>query len=163
MLVFGMFISVLPMLVQDFVGGSGSVGDCDEALVCRVTGKQTVATGSLRLASICRRASCRRASPKKAISTYRRFMGRKVGKYFVAYAGLSWVTVAVNASLGAVNGILQWTERNFVIVPVAVSTSVAAIAWHSQFKSEDRSCTLPPFNRRYRNSSFLHLRIWATR
>jgi hypothetical protein len=48
-------------------------------------------------------------------------------KYLVAYAFLSWVTVAVNAALGQVNGILQWPVQNMVIVPMALATSVAAI------------------------------------
>ena len=48
-------------------------------------------------------------------------------KYLVAYATLSWVTVATNAVLGQANGISQWPAQNIVIVPMAVATSVAAI------------------------------------
>ncbi len=48
-------------------------------------------------------------------------------KYLVAYAILSWVTEAANALLGQVNGILQWSAQNVVIVPMALATTVAAI------------------------------------
>jgi len=48
-------------------------------------------------------------------------------KYLVAYAILSWVTVGVNAVLGQVNGIAQWSAQNSVIVPMAVATSLAAV------------------------------------
>ena len=48
-------------------------------------------------------------------------------KYLIAYAVLSWVTVAVNAVIGQVNGLLQWSAQNMVIVPMALVTSVAAI------------------------------------
>jgi hypothetical protein len=65
--------------------------------------------------------------PEKGDFDLQAFHREEGRKYLVAYAILSWVTVAVNAALGAVNGILQWTEQNFVIVPMAVSTSVAAI------------------------------------
>ena len=48
-------------------------------------------------------------------------------KYLVAYAILSWVTVAVNALLGEAVGILQWPVQNVVIIPMAVATTLAAI------------------------------------
>ncbi len=48
-------------------------------------------------------------------------------KYLIAYALLSWVTVAVNAVIGQANGLLQWSSQNMVIVPMALVTSVAAI------------------------------------
>ncbi len=48
-------------------------------------------------------------------------------KYLIAYAVLSWVTVAVNAVIGQVDGLLQWSAQNMVIVPMALVTSVAAI------------------------------------
>ena len=48
-------------------------------------------------------------------------------KYLIAYAILSWVTVAANAALGQANGISQWPEQNLVIVPMALATTAAAI------------------------------------
>lgn len=65
--------------------------------------------------------------PEKGDFDLQAFHREEGRKYLVAYAILSWVTVAVNAALGEVNGILQWTVQNFAIVPMAVSTSVAAI------------------------------------
>jgi hypothetical protein len=48
-------------------------------------------------------------------------------KYLIAYAFLTWVTVAVNAVMGQANGFLQWSAQNMVIVPMALMTTVAAI------------------------------------
>ena len=49
-------------------------------------------------------------------------------KYLVAYAILSWITVAVNAFLGQANGIAQWSEQNVVILPMALATSAGSPA-----------------------------------
>jgi hypothetical protein len=65
--------------------------------------------------------------PEKGDFDLQVFHSEEGRKYLVAYAILSRVTAAVNAALGEVNGILQWSVQNFVIVPMAVATSVAAI------------------------------------
>lgn len=67
------------------------------------------------------------AHPRKGDFDLQAFHREEGRKYLVAYAILSWVTVAANAALGEVNGILQWSVQNIVIVPMAVVTSVAAI------------------------------------
>ena len=65
--------------------------------------------------------------PEKGELDLQAFHSGEGRKYLVAYAFLSWVTVAANAVLGHANGILQWSAQNMVIVPMALATSVAAI------------------------------------
>lgn len=65
--------------------------------------------------------------PEKGDFDLQAFHREEGRKYLVAYAILSWVTVAANAALGEVNGILQWSVQNFAIVPMAAATSVTAI------------------------------------
>ncbi len=65
--------------------------------------------------------------PEKDGFDLRAFHVEEGRKYLVAYALLSWVTVAVNAVLGQANGISQWSSQNAVIVPMALATSVAAV------------------------------------
>ena len=66
--------------------------------------------------------------PEKGMIDLQEFHAQEGRKYLIAYMILSWVTVAVNAVLGQVNGIAQWSAQNIVIVPMALATSVAAIA-----------------------------------
>jgi hypothetical protein len=56
-----------------------------------------------------------------------KFHAEEGRKYLVVYAILAWVTVGVNAVLGAANGIAQWPAQNTVIVPMALATTLAAI------------------------------------
>jgi hypothetical protein len=65
--------------------------------------------------------------PEKGDLDLQAFHSEEGRKYLAAYALLSWVTVAVNAVLGQVHGILQWSAQNMVIVPMALATTVAAI------------------------------------
>ena len=65
--------------------------------------------------------------PESGEIDLQQFHAEEGRKYLVAYAILSWVTVAVNALLGQANGISQWSAQNVVIVPMALATSVAAI------------------------------------
>lgn len=65
--------------------------------------------------------------PEKGDLDLQAFHSEEGRKYLVAYAFLSWVTVAANAVLGQAHGILQWSGQNMVIVPMALATSVAAI------------------------------------
>jgi hypothetical protein len=66
--------------------------------------------------------------PEKGELDLRAFHTEEGRKYLVAYAFLSWVTVAVNAVLGQASGISQWSTQNVVIVPMAFATSAAAIS-----------------------------------
>jgi len=65
--------------------------------------------------------------PEKGEFDLRQFHADEGLKYLVAYAFLSWVTVAVNAVLGNANGIAQWSAQNNVIIPGALATTAAAI------------------------------------
>ena len=65
--------------------------------------------------------------PERGEIDLQAFHAEEGRKYLIAYAVLSWVTVATNAVLGQANGISQWPAQNIVIVPMAVATSVAAI------------------------------------
>ncbi|MEO7251389.1 MAG: hypothetical protein ABIW30_02135 [Arenimonas sp.] len=75
--------------------------------------------------------------PEDSDLDLQRFHTEEGRKYLLAYAILSWVTVGVNAVLGQVNGIAQWSAQNSVIVPMAVATSLAAffirLAWVQYF------------------------------
>src|SRR4249919_1400363 len=62
--------------------------------------------------------------PEDDVLDLQLFHAEEGRKYLVAYAILSWVTVGVNAVLGQVNGIAQWSTQNVVIVPMALATSV---------------------------------------
>jgi hypothetical protein len=65
--------------------------------------------------------------PERGELDLQAFHSEEGRKYLIAYALLSWVTVAVNAVIGQANGLLQWSAQNMVIVPMALVTSVAAI------------------------------------
>jgi hypothetical protein len=65
--------------------------------------------------------------PERGELDLQAFHSEEDRKYLIAYALLSWITVAVNAVIGQVNGLLQWSAQNMVIVPMALVTSVAAI------------------------------------
>jgi hypothetical protein len=65
--------------------------------------------------------------PERGAIDLQEFHAGEGRKYLVAYAILSWVTVATNTFLGQANGISQWPEQNVVIVPMALATSVAAV------------------------------------
>lgn len=65
--------------------------------------------------------------PERGEVDLQAFHSQEGRKYLVAYAILSWITVAVNAFLGQANGIAQWPEQNVVILPMALATSAAAI------------------------------------
>jgi hypothetical protein len=65
--------------------------------------------------------------PEKGKLDLQAFHSEEGRKYLVAYAFLSWVSVAVNAALGQANGALQWSAQNMVIIPMALATSMAAI------------------------------------
>jgi hypothetical protein len=65
--------------------------------------------------------------PERGEIDLQEFHAEEGRKYLIAYAILSWVTVAVNAVLGQAYGISQWPAQNLVIVPMALATSVAAI------------------------------------
>ncbi|HEY2395913.1 MAG TPA: hypothetical protein VGH81_08060 [Rudaea sp.] len=65
--------------------------------------------------------------PEKGEIDLQAFHAEEGRKYLVAYAVLSWVTVAINAAPGQVGGVSQWPAQNVVIVPMALATSVAAI------------------------------------
>lgn len=65
--------------------------------------------------------------PEKGEFDLQAFHSEEGRKYLVAYALLSWVTVIVNAVLGQLNGVSQWSAQNMVIVPMALATSLAAI------------------------------------
>ena len=65
--------------------------------------------------------------PERGELDLQAFHSEEGRKYLIAYALLSWVTVAVNAVIGRSNGLLQWSTQNMVIVPMALVTSVDAI------------------------------------
>ena len=65
--------------------------------------------------------------PERGEVDLQAFHSEEGRKYLIAYALLSWVTVAVNAVIGQSNGLMQWSAQNMVIVPMALVTSVAAI------------------------------------
>jgi hypothetical protein len=65
--------------------------------------------------------------PERGEIDLQEFHAEEGRKYLIAYAILSWATVAVNAVLGHAYGITQWPAQNVVIVPMALATSVAAI------------------------------------
>jgi hypothetical protein len=65
--------------------------------------------------------------PERGEIDLQEFHAEEGRKYLLAYAILSWVTVAVNVVLGQTYGISQWPAQNVVIVPMALATSVAAI------------------------------------
>ena len=75
--------------------------------------------------------------PERGELDLRAFHVEEGRKYLVAYAILSWVTVAVNAWLGQSAASSQWPAQNLVIVPMALATSAAAIfikrAWVQWF------------------------------
>ncbi len=48
-------------------------------------------------------------------------------KYLLAYTVLSLVTIITNAGLGQGASAMQWPAQNYVIVPMAIATGIAAI------------------------------------
>ena len=65
--------------------------------------------------------------PERGELDLRAFHAEEGRKYLACYFVLSVVTIITNAGLGQGSGAAQWPAQNTVIVPMAVTTGIAAI------------------------------------